>query len=73
VSPPVLDGARWYVVFVAEERPGDGTSPADARERCARMLRLSRERLLMDALARELASLDGVTIFDRAYDTARMP
>lgn len=73
VSPPVLDGARWYVVFVAEERPGDGTSPTDARDRCARMLRLSRERLLMDALARELASLDGVTIFDRAYDTARMP
>jgi hypothetical protein len=32
------------------------------------MLRISRERLLMDALARELASLEGVTIFDRAFD-----
>jgi hypothetical protein len=35
------------------------------------MLRLSRERLLMDALARELASLEGVTVFDRAYDARR--
>jgi hypothetical protein len=71
VSPPVLDGARFYVVLVTDARPADGTTPADARARCERMLRLSRERLLMDALARELASLEGVTVFDRAYDARR--
>jgi len=71
VSPPVLDGARFYVVLVTDAKPADGTTPADARARCERMLRLSRERLLMDALARELASLEGVTVFDRAYDARR--
>lgn len=67
-SLPVLDGARFTVVFVVKESPADGTTLSAARERCERLLRLSRERLLMDALARELASLDGVTVFDRAYD-----
>jgi len=71
ISPPVLDGARFYVVLVAEARPADAIGMAEARERCERMLRLSRERLLMDALARDLASFEGVTIFDRAYDARR--
>ena len=71
LSAPVLDGARFYVVLVATETPADATTPAEARARCERMLRLSRERLLMDALARELASSEGVTIFDRAYDNGR--
>jgi hypothetical protein len=70
ISPPILDGARFYVVLVAEERPADATTPAEARARCERMLRLSRERLLMDALARELANPEGVTVFNRAYDAA---
>ena len=70
VSAPVLDGARFYVVLVADERPADATTPADARARCERMLRLSRERLLMDALARELANPEGVTVFNRAYEAA---
>ena len=68
ISPPILDGARFYVVWIGEERLADPTSPAEARPRCERMLRLSRERLLMDALARELASPEGITVFDRAYD-----
>lgn len=71
VSEPVLDGARFFVVEVLEEREGDGTDPAAARAECERYLRLSRERLLMDALARELSSLDGVTVFDRAFDAGR--
>jgi hypothetical protein len=71
ISPPILDGARFYVVLVAEARPAGATTMAEARARCERMLRLSRERLLMDALARDLASLEGVTIFDRAYDARR--
>lgn len=71
ISPPILDGARFYVVMVTEAKPADTTTLADARARCERMLRLSRERLLMDALARELASPEGVTIFDRAYDAPR--
>jgi hypothetical protein len=71
ISAPILDGSRFYVVMVVEERPADGTTLADARPRCERLLRISRERLLMDALARELASPEGVTIFDRAYDARR--
>ena len=72
-SAPVLDGARYYLVEVLEERPADGTTPEEARAECARMLRLSRERLLMDALARELGSMDGVTVFDRAFDAVTTP
>jgi hypothetical protein len=71
VSEPVLDGARFFVVEVLEERAGDGTDPSAARAACERYLRLSRERLLMDALARELSSLEGVTVFDRAFDAGR--
>ena len=71
VSEPVLDGARFFVVEVLEERAGDGTDPTAARAECERYLRLSRERLLMDALARELSSLEGVTVFDRAFDARR--
>ncbi len=71
ISAPALDGARFYVVLVTAAKAADSTTPADARPRCERMLRLSRERLLMDALARELASTEGVTIFDRAYDAPR--
>ena len=68
ISTPMLDGARFYVVRVESETAADAISPAQSREYCERMLRISRERLLMDALARELASLEGVTIFDRAFD-----
>jgi len=68
ISAPILDGSRFYVVMVIEERPADATTLAEARGRCERLLRISRERLLMDALARELASQSGVTVFDRAYD-----
>ena len=71
ISAPILDGSRFYMVMVVEERPADGTTLADARPRCERLLRISRERLLMDALARELASPEGVTIFDRGYDARR--
>jgi parvulin-like peptidyl-prolyl isomerase len=71
VSEPALDGARFFVVEVLEERAGDGTDPTAARAECERYLRLSRERLLMDALARELSSLEGVTVFDRAFDARR--
>jgi hypothetical protein len=71
ISAPALDGARFYVVLVTAANAADGITPADARARCERMLRLSRERLLMDALARELANPEGVTIFDRAYDPQR--
>ncbi|MEY3142077.1 MAG: hypothetical protein RLY21_570 [Planctomycetota bacterium] len=71
ISAPVLDGARFYVVLVTAATPAASITPDEARARCERMLRLSRERLLMDALARELASSDGVTIFDRAYDAQR--
>ena len=68
-SPPVLDGARFFVMEVVSETPTDGTPRDAARARCERTLRLSRERLLMDALARELASMKGVTVFDRAFDS----
>ena len=53
-----------------EERAADGVLPEADRVECERLLRLSRERLLMEALARELSSLEGVTIFDRALDGA---
>lgn len=68
VSEPALDGARFFVVEVLEERAGDGADPKAVESACAQYLRLSRERLLMDALARELSSLEGVTVFDRAFD-----
>lgn len=67
-SAPVLDGSKFYVVEIVAEKPADGTTRDAARARCERTLRLSRERLLMDALARELASSEGVTVFDRAFD-----
>jgi len=67
-SAPVLDGARLYLVSVVSETPADGTTPDAARARCERVLRLSRERLLMDALARELGAAEGVTVFDRGFD-----
>jgi len=67
-SAPVLDGSKFYVVEIIAEKPADATTREVARARCARTLRLSRERLLMDALARELASSEGVTVFDRAFD-----
>jgi parvulin-like peptidyl-prolyl isomerase len=67
-SAPVLDGARYYVVDVLSETPADGTTADAARAACERLLRLARERLLMDALARELGSLEGVTVFDRTFD-----
>lgn len=67
-SAPVLDGARFYLVTVLSETPADGTTPDAARAKCERMLRLSRERLLMDALARELGASAGVTVFDRSFD-----
>lgn len=69
-SAPILDGARFMVVAVVSEQPGDGVSTEASRAECERILRRSRERLLMDALARELASMDGVTVFDRAFDRA---
>ncbi len=70
VSAPVVDGARVFIVRVESEAPADGVTPEASREECMRALRLARERLLMDALARELASMDGVTVFDRAFDRA---
>ena len=70
LSNPVLDGGRFYIVLVLEERPADGTTIDAARMRCEDVVRRSRERLLMDALARELSALDGVTVFDRAFDRA---
>jgi hypothetical protein len=70
-SNPILDAGRFLVTMPIEETPADGVAPEAARDECARMLRISRERLLMDALARELSSLDGVTIFDRGFDGAR--
>ena len=70
VSPAALDGGRVFVVEVLEERAADGVLPEADRGECERLLRLSRERLLMEALARELSSLEGVTIFDRALDGA---
>lgn len=73
LSNPVLDAGRFLVATPLDETPADGTDFDAAREACARMLRLSRERLLMDALARELSSLDGVTVFDRGFDGARQP
>jgi hypothetical protein len=71
VSNPILDAGRFLVTMPLEETPADGVTLDAARDECTRVLRLSRERLLMDALARELASLDGVTIFDRGFDGAR--
>ena len=68
-STPVLDGSKFYVVEIVAEKPADGTSRDAARARCERTLRLSRERLLMDALARELAASEGVTVFDRGFDS----
>jgi parvulin-like peptidyl-prolyl isomerase len=68
MSPPILDGPRFYVVKVLREIPKDDVSVESARARCEDAVRLARERLLMDALARDLASLEGVTIFDRAFD-----
>jgi len=68
LSNPVLDGGRFYIVLVLKERPADGTTIDAARMRCEDVVRRSQERLLMDALARELSALDGVTIFDRAFD-----
>lgn len=68
LSSPVLDGGRFYVLLVLDERPADGTTIEAARARCEEVVRRSQERLLMDALARELSSLEGVTIFDRAFD-----
>jgi hypothetical protein len=70
VSPPILDEARFYVVTVISEQPADGVTREASHDACEKALRLSRERLLMDALARELASLEGVTVFDRAFDRA---
>ena len=67
-SAPVLDGSKFYVVEIIAEKPADATTREVARARCERTLRLSRERLLRDALARELASSEGVTVFDRAFD-----
>lgn len=67
-STPALDAGRFLVAMPLEESPADGTTFEAARTRCVEMLRLSRERLLMDALARELASLEGVTVFDRGFD-----
>lgn len=67
-SAPVLDGSRFFIVEVIGETPADGTPRESVRAECERLLRLSRERLMMDALARELASLDGVTVFDRSFD-----
>ena len=67
-SAPILSGARYSVVQVVSETPPDGASREAERARCERTLRLARERLLMDALARELAGGEGVTIFDRGFD-----
>lgn len=68
ISAPVLDNGRFFVVTVLEERPGDGTTLEASRSRCEEVVRRSQERLLMDALARELSALEGVTIFDRGFD-----
>ncbi|MCE2881467.1 MAG: peptidylprolyl isomerase [Planctomycetaceae bacterium] len=67
-SAPVLDGPRFFIVQATSETPADGVSFEAARARCEEILRRSRERLLMDALARELARRDGVTVFDRTFD-----
>ena len=73
VSTPVLDGGRFYLLQVLEEKPADGVTLDASRTRCEAMVRLSRERLLMEALARELSSLERVTVFDRAFDGAPAP
>lgn len=70
VTEPILDGGRFIVVEVIGETPADGTQPERVREACEEVLRLNRERLLMEELARELASTDGATIFDRGFDRA---
>ncbi len=68
VSAPILENGRFFVVTVMEERPSDGTTLESARARCEEVVRRSQERLLMDALARELSELKGVTVFDRSFD-----
>ncbi|MFM1868354.1 MAG: hypothetical protein RL591_1762 [Planctomycetota bacterium] len=68
ISAPILENGRFFVVTVMEERPSDGTTLESARVRCEEVVRRSQERLLMDALARELSELNGVTIFDRTFD-----
>lgn len=56
VSPPVLADRHWLLVEVLEEIPGDGTDPDAVREELRRLARLQQERVLMDRLARALAS-----------------
>jgi parvulin-like peptidyl-prolyl isomerase len=68
ISAPILENGRFFVVTVMEERPSDGTTLESARARCEEVVRRSQERLLMDALARELSELKGVTVFDRSFD-----
>ncbi len=71
ISTPTLDGSKFVVLQVLSETPADGVTREASRARCEELLRRSRERLLMDALARELAQESGVTIFDRAFDRAQ--
>ncbi len=67
-TPPILDHAQYLVVELVSITPPDGVTFESAQVDVERVLRRSRERLVMDGLARSLSRLDGVTIFDRRFD-----
>ncbi len=64
---PILDQSHYIVIEFLATIPADGVTMEAARADVERVLRRSRERILMDGLARTLSSLEGVTVFDRRF------
>lgn len=74
VSSPVLVGDDYLIIECLGERPGDDTTPEEARVESERVVRRGQERLLMDATARRLLGEVRVEFIDeglgRAWDGA---
>ncbi|HAW95716.1 MAG TPA: hypothetical protein DCX60_05520 [Phycisphaerales bacterium] len=70
ISSPVLVDADYVLILPMEEVSGDEVTFEMDREDAARRVRLAQERLLMDALARDLLDSVQVDIIDGDLDRA---
>ena len=70
VSSPVLVDADYVLILPLEDLPGDDVTFEMDREDARRRVRLAQERLLMDALARDLLDSVQVDIIDGDLDRA---
>lgn len=70
ISDPIVIDNGFAIVQLVKENEADGVTLAEARPDLERRLRLQRERVRMDELARQLLADATVTIYDRSLRAA---